>query len=716
MRSSTDRPHLILVADDDAIARTIAAATLQDAGFDVLEACDGVAALAAWAEHRPDLLLVDVDMPGLDGFAVCTRIRALPGGKDVPIIIVTSFEDRASIDRAFEVGATDFVAKPVNWSLLGHRVPYVLRGAATLRTLAAAEAENRALLEALPDPIMVVDDRGTIQQHIRSASDAAMPTHVGVTLQAILADDVAAACMDNVRRVLQDRRTLAIEHAEQLGDGSQRHVELRFMPHDAQHVLIVQRDISARKATDAHIHRLAFHDALTGLPNRNLLVVRLESALAAARRTGARVAVFHIDLDRFKRINDSLGLAGGDAVLRAVAVRLLEASAVVALGRTGSASEVTVARLAADEFAVLLPDARDDAAVEENIALLRAALDPPFTRLADDDDGQQVSLTQSIGVALFPDHGVDSATLLRNAGTAMQKAKEAGRESARIYRPAMNARAAEQLQLEGELRRALGTDELVLHFQPKYDLETGGMQGAECLLRWTHPRLGPISPAVFIPIAEESGLIAQVDRHVAAAACAALGRWQRAGHALVPLSINLSGRQFWDPRFGRGLRDVADHAGITCDLLEIEITEGVLMRDIEVARTALLALKSEGFSVAIDDFGTGFSSLAYLKQFPLDWLKIDRSFVMDVERDPDSQAICSAIIAMAHRLGLRVVAEGIETSAQRDFLATERCDVGQGYLLGRPQPEALFVAELVGLATPPGLLGAPGTSLHGMRQ
>ena len=441
----------------------------------------------------------------------------------------------------------------------------------------------------------------------------------------------------------------------------------------------VARDVSERRQAEERIRYLAMHDGLTGLPNRTMFGQILIHNLATAKRYQRRFAVFFIDLDRFKTINDTLGHEAGDRLLVTVAERLKA---------TLRASDV-VARLGGDEFVVLLGETESATAAAAAARKLLAAVMRPM-----EIAGHECRVTASIGISLFPDDATDEATLLKNADTAMYLAKESGKNAFQVYDGAVRTQAMERLAIETELRRALERDELTLQFQAKLDLADDRITGVEALLRWTSPKLGPVSPAQFIPVAEESGLIVPIGQWVLRAACAQGMAWQREGLPPVRMAVNLSPRQFSDPHLLDDLRKVLVDTGLAPELLELEITESMVMADTERAIALLGQMKSLGVRLAIDDFGTGYSSLAQLKRFPIDTLKVDRSFIRDLVHSADDKAITEAIITMGKKLKLTVVAEGVETSDQMALLREQACDEMQGYHFSRPVPAEQFATLL----------------------
>ncbi len=434
---------------------------------------------------------------------------------------------------------------------------------------------------------------------------------------------------------------------------------------------LLEDEREASELAAVEIEHLAYHDALTGMPNRPLFMDRLIVALAQANRAHQKLAVFFLDLDRFKDINDSLGHTVGDTLLKAVAERVRRCV------REGD----TVARFGGDEFTLLIPKIEniEDAA---KIALkINETLKIPFFV-----NERELFVTTSIGVSIFPADGSDPETLVRNADTAMYRAKEQGRDNYQLYAPAMNARALERLGLENALRKALSQNELVLHYQPQIDARTDAVVGVEALVRWQHPELGLLSPAHFISVAEASGLIVPIGEWILRTACRQLKSWQRKIDQEFTVAVNLSARQFQQPDLVETIRSAIHETGIDASSLEVEITESNAMQNAENTMYTLRELKTLGVRISMDDFGTGYSSLNYLKRFPIDTLKLDQSFVKDVTTDPSDAAIVGAVIQMAHSLTLDVVAEGVEREEQLEFLRRHGCDKIQGYLISRPLP------------------------------
>jgi diguanylate cyclase (GGDEF)-like protein len=437
-------------------------------------------------------------------------------------------------------------------------------------------------------------------------------------------------------------------------------------------ILLSLRILQQRRRTEERVNHIAFHDDLTALPNRLMLNQRLDQALSRHRRAGTKLAILFMDLDRFKVINDSLGHEAGDILLCRVADRL----------RAQSREGDTVARMGGDEFVVLMENHENMQDVSSCAQRLVEQLSAPYAIGHND-----CHVTLSIGISVFPADGNDSQALLKAADVAMYRAKETGRNNYMYYSPSMNVHTVERLKLESDLRHALERGEFLLHYQPKVELTSGLITGIEALLRWKHPTRGLVPPMDFIPLAEETGLIVPIGEWVLATACARTKAWQDSGLTNLGVAVNLSARQFSDPMLLSKLTNIIRDSGLHPSSLELEITESVVMAHGEFAVAALEKLKSIGVRIAIDDFGTGYSSLAYLKRFPIDTLKVDRSFIRDIPADSGDKKITRAIIAMAHGLKLKVVAEGVETAEQLKYLRAQRCDAVQGYLFYRPLPE-----------------------------
>lgn len=795
----TTTAPLVMIVDDDPMMRLLARETLEQSHFTVTDVADGEQALARIEDCQPDLVLLDVDMPGIDGFEVCRRIRVIFDTARLPIIIVTGLDDTASISRAYELGATDFISKPMNWQVLGYRARYVLRGAYTLRNLRAAEERNSAMLRAIPDSIFRLDGAGTIIDfkaavgidggirpekligrninqvlppsaatvfaralHQTAANAGIQSTtytlggpdgtrHYEARLVQVGPDEVLALVRDiTLREEAEVRMREALVVFEACSQGimttdskgivtsinpalcaitgysadeviGRKASVFRSHRHDGEYFAamwsslvhngvwegeiwnrrhngevypqwlsisavrdtqgkIVEyvalcSDITQRKQQEEAMWRQANFDSLTGLANRNLLHDRLERSIAQARRNDKKVGLMFIDLDGFKWINDSLGHDVGDELLIEVARRL----------RKCVRDEDTAARLGGDEFTLVLQDLHDTedllAIGDKVVSLLRE----PFLLV-----GMHHHLSGSVGITVFPDDGDTVQALLKNADIAMYKAKEGGKNRFQFYAQHMQVDALARMQLEADLHVAIEEDAFVLHYQPIVDADSGELVGAEALIRWRHPERGMIPPQEFIPVAEDTGLINAIGEWVLREAARQWREWYDRGHPLLRLSVNVSGVQFRENDLPGLVARVIQEYGVNPGSLMLEITESVLMDNNAFAQERMRDIKTRGIGYALDDFGTGFSSLSYLKRFPVDVVKIDRSFVNDCPADPNDVRLVEAIINMAHSLELLVTAEGVETEAQLKLLRDLGCDYLQGWLVGKAMPAAEF--------------------------
>ncbi len=681
---AADKP-LVLVADDDATHRKVLQGVLEKAGFRVVTAENGKIALEVFFEMQPDVVLCDVEMPELDGFTVCETIRARETNRETPVFIITGREDQEAVERAYSVGATDFLNKPIALAVLPHRIRYVLRTSTSLNDL-------RGLIRAVPDLIFVVNEDGEVQEGL-SRGDAthtqqikALSTASKVNFYPCENDDEARAC---IKRALETGKTQVYEHEL---DALDIHLETRFVTRDSNSVLAIVRDITERKNAEARIFNLAYFDELTALPNRQLFGQSLEQTIEMAERDHQKFAILFVDLDRFKRINDTLGHSIGDELLKQVARRLescTRASDSVSRFDPGQADGIQLARLGGDEFVIKLYGIESEDTVSTIASRIISVLTPPFSC-----EGHQFVVTPSIGIAMYPQDGLNAEDLLMNADSAMYRAKFAGRNNYKFYSETMRTKSLHRLDLENEIRKALDNDQFELHYQPKADAKTWELVGAEALLRWHHPDRGAIAPDDFISIAEETGLIVPIGQWVLRTACLQVKAWSAFPFGDIPVAVNISSHQFQSDSLVDDVLGAARDAGIDPKWLELEITESVLLQDEASTLAALNTLKRAGIALSVDDFGTGYSSLSYLKRFPIDTLKIDRSFVKDLHTDSDDAAICAAILAMAQQLGLNVVAEGVETKEQLEFLRIHGCNQIQGFLCSKPLSADQFAVLL----------------------
>ncbi|MBI1196127.1 MAG: EAL domain-containing protein [Gammaproteobacteria bacterium] len=564
---------------------------------------------------------------------------------------------------------------------------------AALADVRESETRSIALLDAIPDSMMQIAKDGRIIEFKPLPGSGELMTlklGEGATVTDILSPEEAERCLKCVETALTTRQVQVHEFSL-----SQDCYEVRVIALGDDRVLAIFRDIRERKASEQKIHELAYYDKLTGLANRHQFLECLNDSLVQAHEHDFTLALLFIDLDQFKRVNDTLGHDAGDLLLKEVASRLKTCIRKDdKLFRPGSwdiESRVTIARLGGDEFTILLRDIPD-----RNIARLVAervinALQAPVMI-----DSCEAYVTPSIGISVFPDDGDDAPTIIKAADMAMYLAKDSGRNNYKFFDADIGSNLSRRLLIENELRQAIANGELRLLYQPQIDIETGRIIAVEALLRWHHPELGNVSPEIFIPIAEESRLIMDIDHWVIREACRQNAEWQSEGLRCIPVAVNISSRQLHSDSIKNIIRDALDSFGLESKYLEIEVTEGTLIEDIDHAITILSGLRDDGVSISLDDFGTGYSSLSYLRRLPLNRLKIDRSFVDEACENADDAAIVRSILAMAVSLNLDVVAEGVETKEQLEFLRAEGCHIMQGFLFSRPllgRDLALLITE-----------------------
>jgi predicted signal transduction protein with EAL and GGDEF domain/DNA-binding response OmpR family regulator len=689
------QPQVLLV-DDDPVVLLMTTRALTDRGFRITEASSGEAALALLADWTPDVIVLDAMMPTLDGFDTCRKLRTMSGFENVPVLMLTGLEDDASITKAYEAGATDFFVKATQWSLLAGRLYYLLRASRTRIEL----ERNRAKLARAQDLARMgsFDWRRSEGGLTMSPEGLRVFGHgpndhvsLRVLLRMVPRDD-RRGLLRLLHDVLRHSSVLATDVPINLIDGRQRIIHVEAEPefnehgHPSGYTGIVQ-DVTDRRIAEDKIRHLANFDALTGLPNRRQLIWRAERALEHARRLSHQFALLLIDLDRFKVINDTLGHAAGDELLMEVARRLRacvrHSDQVMegALETAGSRSHRTleaVGRLGGDEFVALLPEVGEDQDAERVAQrILEVMREPTFV------SGQECFVTASVGVAIYPRDGATVADLMRNSDVAMYSVKGQGRNASAIYSPTLVGRGREKLELETALHKAIERDELVLHYQPKIDVRSARMVGAEALMRWN--RGGRLVPPIdFIPLAEESGLIVPLSEWALREAARQAKIWQASFGFSESIAVNLPSNLFSRSDLIEHIHQSVTNYGVPHRVIMLEITETSLMKDLQDVIPALHRLNEIGVEIAIDDFGTGYSSLAYLTTLPISELKIDRSFVRDLGITPQSSAVVTAIIALARSLGLRVIAEGVETLRQMEVLHRLGCGVMQGFLFSRP--------------------------------
>lgn len=795
--NSEIRP-LILIADDDLFIRMAFQDALNDDGFVTAVAPDGAAAINSFKTLQPDLVLLDLIMPGKDGFTTCREIRGFPEGKYMPILMLTSVDDATLIHRAFDAGATDFIVKPVKPELLVHRVRYMLRASQSMKNLAESEerlaaaqriahlgnwelnpltgmflgSEEMFRILGMDQDTRLISfesflftvyplDRHLVATGLANAfknkstccfefrikrsdealrvvrlqghADAAAPGKIPRILGTLLDITEMRMVEDNIRmlkeavdclpigitlsdltgkiiysnpaeaeihgyspeeligkeigqftpqahkkpfpsELLKQSGVLKRESINVKKSGEEFPVQLTSIAvrnTDGRCLGIVTtcEDITGRKEAERKIHRLAYFDPLTGLPNRGMFQDRLRQALALAHRENHKVCIVFLDLDNFKDVNDTYGHDFGDKLLREVAGRL-----------AGSMRESdTLARLGGDEFVVILTSVSCPESTAIAVQRLLSLFSLPFVI-----DSRKIYSSASIGIALYPDDGLDTENLLKCADTAMYHAKNEGRAHYRFFSSEMNHKIMRRVSLENCLHQGLEREEFFLNYQPQWDLKTSKMVGVEVLLRWKSADFGLMPPSEFIALTENTGLIFDLGQWILRTACNQARNWSLAGHPDFKVAVNISGKQLKQPDFLEMVGCIIEESGIEPEALELEFTESVVMEQADKTIDTLKALKQMGIQLSIDNFGTGYSSFNYLKHFPIDRIKIDRSFVADLDRSNDDATLVETIISMGHSLNRKVLAEGVENGNQLNLLAAFGCDEVQGYYLAMP--------------------------------
>jgi diguanylate cyclase (GGDEF)-like protein/PAS domain S-box-containing protein len=628
-----------------------------------------------------DIVLLDLGLPDAQGLEAVRRARAI--APRVPLVVLTGLDDEMLATRALQEGAQDYLIKgQIETRGLLRSLRYAIERKGLEEALFVVKERAQVTLNCIGDAVVCTDIEGNITfLNLVAEKMTGWPWEEAVgrpmsevfQIQDALTHEPSPNPMD---AAVSQNETVHLPSNCILirRDGFETPIEDSVAPiHDregkATGAVIVFRDVSAARAMAEQMTHSAQHDFLTGLPNRMLLNDRANQAIALAARHSKKVAVLFLDLDGFKHINDSLGHPIGDKLLQSIAKRLV--------GCVRSSD--TVSRQGGDEFVVLLSEMaqQEDAAISALRILDAVAKSHSI-------DQHDLHLTASIGVSVCPDDGLDAETLIKNADIAMYQAKENGRQSYQFFKPVMNVRAVERQSIEESLRRAIERKEFSLHYQPKVKLTTGEIAGAEALIRWNHPTRGPVSPANFIPVAEDCGLILPIGQWVLREACKQARAWMGAGLPLRTMAVNISSMEFREDNFLASVFTTLSETGLDPKFLELELTESVLMKRAESAASVLKTLRARGVQIAVDDFGTGYSSLSYLRKFPIDALKIDQSFVRQISSAPDDTTIVKAIISMGRSLNLRVVAEGVETREELEFLRTHQCEEAQGFYFSRP--------------------------------
>lgn len=690
--------QILLVVDDRMENLEAMQALLEDGEWQLRCASSGEEALRCLLEEDVGLVLLDVQMPGMDGFEVARLMRGNPRTRLTPIIFVSAIaQTHDAVLRGYSTGAVDFVLKPFDPMVLRHKIQSLLEHEhnrcelqALSQQLERARAFNASVLANAAEGILVVGEDGRIQfanPAMAQMLDGEVADLEGVELLSFLKNPASEGGWQQSEFYLHFKREATYRVHEAMmrtfkGGCLPVALSCSPLPRQQRAMVVIALDMSVVRNLHAQLESQAVTDSLTGLLNRRGFHKALESALARIERSGQRVAVLYLDLDGFKRINDSLGHDVGDQLLRRVGEQL----------KACLRPYDSLARIGGDEFTALLDNLghpEDAAKVAEKLIEL--------VSVRHTLDGVDFTLGASVGIACFPECGQSVEGLLRSADMAMYEAKRAGRQQYRFFSPEMNGRARSRLMLEESLRHAIENDDFVLVYQPQFQLETGRLRGFEALLRWQHRVAGTVAPNVFIPLLEETRLINRLGDWIFREGARQLAAFkQQFGEDMV-LSLNVSPVQFGMPQLVTDLQRVLEAHGLKPSQLEVEVTESALMQDLELTQAQLRHLRELGVKIAIDDFGTGYSSLAYLRHFELDTLKIDRLFVANMLDSPRDAAVVSTIIDLGRHLGLEVIAEGVETQEQREWLTQHHCTIMQGFLVapGVPASSAMQVPALL---------------------
>lgn len=716
----------VLLVDDDEVNLLLTAAALRERGFEVTEAASGSEALAQLSVRAPDVVVLDALMPELDGFETCSLLRATPGFESLPVLMLTGLDDEASINRAYQAGATDFFVKSSQWSLLDGRLRYLLRSSRTRHELERskaklARAQDLARMGSFEWRRDVPGSFAISAEGLRVFGRGPQDRLDFLSVLRMVPSDDRHVFLRLLRDVIAHTSVLITDLPLTLPDGRQRVVHIEAEPEFSDQGVVsgytgILQDVTDRRQAEDRIRQLAHFDALTGLPNRRQLIWRVERAIESARRGGHEVGLLLIDLDRFKVINDTLGHAAGDELLIEVGRRLrscvrhsdqIMEGVLEGLGNRSHRGLEAVGRLGGDEFVALLPEVTDERDAERVAQrVLDALREPIFV------GGQECFVTASVGIAIYPRDGQTMADLLRNSDVAMYAVKSQGRNASAVYSPQLAGHGKQKLELESALHKALERNEIVLHYQPKIDVRAARMVGAEALMRWQRGNV-LVPPADFIPLAEETGLIVPLSEWALKEAARQAKLWSLQFGFADSIAVNLPSRLFERTDLVEHIHQCVSAYGVPHRSIQLEITENNLMKDLQNVIPSLHRLNEVGVEISIDDFGTGYSSLAYLTTLPISEVKVDRTFVRDLGITPQSSAVVTAIIALARALGLRVIAEGVETLRQMEVLHRLGCSLMQGFLFSKALPAdelERWIAQTVLPRKAPWITQADGTA------
>ncbi|MEC1522494.1 EAL domain-containing protein [Neobacillus niacini] len=705
----------ILLVDDRPENLLALEAIIEHEDYNLIKAFSGEEALKSLLKHDFAAILLDVQMPGIDGFATAKIIKAREKTKNIPILFITAnYLDSEHIFTGYSVGAIDYILKPFDPTILkakveGFVVLYKLNQqlslqadrlrvktkeveqanlelSKTIADLHISETLATVIIETSIDTMVVIDENGIVLKAnpaLEKMFNYVESEIIDKHLSMLFSDEKSRTTILNIVETIKNlNHLLNNEHLYEVTasrkDGSTFPAEIQIGKRFVQNRSLIAftiRDITKKKQDQEKITHMAYHDSLTNLPNRRLFNEQLTIKLNEARHSIQPLVIMYLDMDRFKYINDSLGHLMGDRLLQEVAKRLAQSVR----------KKDIVARVGGDEFTIILPETDREIALEVAEEIFEAFKKPFYI------DNYELFLTTCIGISTFPYDGEDPQVLIRNADAALYRAKEQGKNQYKVFHSGMNIQSYRAFIMQNDLRKAIERNEFSLVYQPKIEIETGTVKSVEALLRWNHPRWGTISPVEFIPLAEETGQIVEIGDWVLRSACEQSKAWEMAGYSPIPISVNFSAQQFLQKELIENIQHILNESKVRPELLEVEITESVLLGNGEIITKTLNQLREMGIKISIDDFGTGYSSLSYLNRLPLDTLKIDRSFTKRISSESSKgKSLISAIISLAKGLNVTVVAEGVETEEQLKFLKQNNCQEAQGYLFSPPvSPEEL---------------------------
>ncbi|MDD2724272.1 MAG: EAL domain-containing protein [Methylovulum sp.] len=695
--------RLILTIDDDHMIGLMLHDVLDREGFDVLSASNGREGIDMVKSRRPELVLLDVMMPEMDGFECLQAMRKMPGMELLPIVMLTGADDTDSINRSFQLGATDFIVKPICWPTLPHQLRYFLRASSALGQLAKSEADLRTAQKIAHLGSWewnVENDRMQWSEEVFNVLNVTPDTFTGhyQDLYTRLANADSDKLQQAIERCVRNKQSFHLEGQLQHLDGSDGvvliHGEPIIIDNEVTHIQGTVQDITERRRIEEQIRFLSYYDPLTHLPNRKLFKMILGQAMTYCNLNNVEMSALFISIDQFKRVIETLGPSAGDQVLKTFSDRLIariQNCAVIPvnthydINHEYDINQMLMAKVASNEFAILISNIKDTSDSIKITKSIFQIIEEPFHV-----EEHEIYLSMSIGIAVYPGDGIDEDNFIKNGKVAMSHAREQGQNGYQFFRKSLNVAAFHKLSMENNLRRAIERDELMLYYHAIINMRENSVIGCEALIRWQHPELGLVPPSQFIPIAEESGLINYISQWVLESSCTQMCQWLKQGLPLQVMSINVSATQFRKDSFADEVQSLLSHLELAPKYLKLELTESILLDGISDVLGTLKKLRAMGVQISIDDFGTGYSSLAYLKKLPITELKIDRSFIRDIHHNEDDRAITTAILGLAKSLGLDVVAEGVDHEDQVVFLLQQGCEIAQGFLFSKPLSPADF--------------------------